>query len=102
MPVGITSVDLADETALRILRDNVTVIECHPKKLFYYSKMDEAFRINEDQKNSNPLKKGIDWTGIQKHRQVLSDLLEASQGRMINQKKWCGQVASFLQGLCIT
>lgn len=42
------------------------------------------------------MKKGIKWPGIWKHRLFLNDLLDATEGRMLRQKRWGNQLASFV------
>ena len=72
--------DLADEVARELLAAHLLVADA--KAPFPYSKTD--------------MKHAPHWAGIWKHRLFLSDLLDGTGGRMLRQKKWHSQLASYV------
>ena len=72
-------VDLDDGVAAGLLQNHLLVADSSAP--FAYPKQD--------------MKQGISWPGMWKHRLFLDDMLDATQGHMLRQKRWGRQLSSF-------
>ena len=77
-------IDLPDNVILDVLSNALPIGSCKPTELF---KIDRATKAGVT----------ASWTTIAKHKHILTEVLDVSHGRVLNQNNWHTQLRVFLQ-----